>query len=291
MYPGARAALYSGRVVAPSRVETIELQPTERVWVTGDVHLDPDDGDRAAFFLEFLRAARAGADRLVILGDLFDYWIGPRHGRRCAYAPVIAAIEAAAREGFPVDFIPGNRDFLGPRELRGIGLAVHGDAVVYARDGARTLVTHGDLLVAGDTSYKRFRRVVRSAAFRFAYWLVPVWLRLFVARLLRAASQRKLRGVGPYAFPIDLAAAQTWLTAHAARDLLMGHLHRQERHEHAGGGVTSMLPGWAPSRGPHFVLGPPARLDWFEVGAGGDSPSPGATDRTQETADVQDRPL
>lgn len=241
--------------MAADEVPTIELRPGERVWVTGDVHIAPGDEQRAAFFLEFLAAARREADRLVLLGDVFDYWVGPRHGRRCAYRPVIEAFEQAAREGYPIDFIAGNRDFLGPGELRSIGLKVHGDAVVYQRGEQRTIVTHGDLLVEGDLSYKRYRRVVRSGWFRFGYWLVPAWFRLLVAWILRRASQRKLAVVEPYAFPIDLPKSAAWLARHEAQDLLMGHLHREELHEHEGGGRTQMLPGWSPSQGPHFRFG------------------------------------
>ena len=241
----------------------IAVRADERVWVTGDVHLAPDDPERAALFLEFFRQARAQADRLVILGDLFDYWVGPAHGLRCCYRPVIEAFRAAAAEGFPIDFICGNRDFLGPRDLESIGLRVHGDALILDRAGARTVVTHGDLLVEGDHSYKRYRRVVRSGPFRFGYWLVPVWFRLLVAWWLRRASQRKLVRVTAYAFPIDLARSQAWLERYEAQDLLMGHLHREETHEHGGGRATRMLPGWGARSGPHFVLGPAATLCSF----------------------------
>ena len=131
----------------------IAIKPGERVWVTGDVHLGPDDDARVRFFLHFLAEARRSADRLVLLGDIFDYWIGPKHARGCAYREVVEAFEQAAQDGFPLEFIAGNRDFLGPGELEQIGLRVHGDAVVLDRGGERTIVTHGDLLVSGDVSY------------------------------------------------------------------------------------------------------------------------------------------
>lgn len=130
-----------GRMRSMGQITVVAIEADERVWVTGDVHLDPGDAQRAQFFLRFLSEARRSADRLVLLGDVFDYWIGPRHGRSSSYRPVIEAFEEAAREGFPLDFVAGNRDFLGPSELRSIGLRVHGDAVVFDRQGQRTLVT------------------------------------------------------------------------------------------------------------------------------------------------------
>lgn len=239
---------------------TIELGPDERVWVTGDVHIAPEDEDRAKEFLAFLEAARAGCDRLVLLGDVFDFWIGPAHARGCCYRGVVEAFEAAEQAGFPIDFIAGNRDFLGLRELRSIGVRPQGDAVIYARGEERTVVTHGDLLVQGDHSYRRYRAVVRSALFRLCYWLVPTFIRLWAAHRLRGASTRKLSRVEPYSFPIDLRESEAWLEHFQARDLLMGHLHREETHDHGQGRATRMIPGWGPGRAPHFVVGPPAEL-------------------------------
>jgi UDP-2,3-diacylglucosamine hydrolase len=240
----------------PPQAPVIALRPDETVWVTGDVHLAPLDEQRSRFFCEFLAEARRAADRLVLLGDVFDFWVGPRYARRCCYAPVIEALQAAAADGYPLEFIPGNRDFFGPGELRGLGLTVHGDAVVCDRVGARTVITHGDLLVEGDLSYKRYRRVIRSWPLRLGYRLVPEWFRLFVAHRLRGASLRKLSRVEPLSFPIDLPRAWGWLDQLGAGELLMGHLHREEHHEDDRGRATSMLPGWGARTGPHFVLAP-----------------------------------
>ena len=81
--------------MAPRPATLIELRSDERVWVTGDVHIGPEDEARTEEFLTFLKAARADSDRLVLLGDVFDFWIGPRHGRTCCYGRVIEAFEEA----------------------------------------------------------------------------------------------------------------------------------------------------------------------------------------------------
>lgn len=105
--------------------------------------------------------------------------------------------------------------------------------------------------------------MIRAWPFRLGYRLVPEWFRLLVARVLRGASQRKLARVEPLAFPIDLALSERWLRDLDARELLMGHLHREEAHDHPEGRATRMLPGWGAREGPHFVLGPASRLERF----------------------------
>jgi len=245
----------AGSLATIERFAEIPLAAAERVWVTGDVHLDPDLGTRAELFLRFLECARAQADRICILGDLFDYWIGAEHARGCAYARVLEALGVLREHGTPVDFVCGNRDFLGPSELEAIGLRVHGDGLVYARGTQRTIVTHGDLLVAGDQSYKRYRRAVRSAPVRALYRVVPVAARLELAALIRRISRRKLGRIEAYAFPIDLELADAWLRRLNGQELLMGHLHREECHDTAGGRVA-MLPAWSTETAPYFVVGP-----------------------------------
>lgn len=242
------------------RAPTISLPADARVWLTGDIHLTPEDDARSRFFLDFLRQARAEADRLVLFGDVFDYWIGPAFGYRCSYGPVLDAFRAARAEGFPIDFIAGNRDFMGPGELRRMGLSVFGDAVIYDRGGGRTLVTHGDLLVSGDVRYRRFRLWVRSWPLRLGYRLVPQHARLAMALYMRGRSKTSLAQVKQTAYPVDAALAARWLRHHDAQELLMGHLHREELHDHGAAGRSRVMPGWTGREAPYFVLGPPSEL-------------------------------
>jgi UDP-2,3-diacylglucosamine hydrolase len=213
-----------------------------------------------------------------LFGDVFDYWIGPAFGFRCSYRPVLETFQAARREGFPIDFIAGNRDFMGPGELRRMGLTVYGDAVLYDRQGSRTLVTHGDLLVKGDVKYRRFRLWARSWPLRLGYRLVPQHARLAMALYMRGRSKKSLAMVKQTAYPVDAELAERWLLQHEATEILMGHLHREEVHEHSEGRRTLVMPGWSSRQAPHFVLGPPAALETFLV-------------RGDSAPTVADRPL
>ena len=55
----------------------VELRPG--TLVIGDLHLDVELADSLARFETWLERTR-GAPRLVILGDLFEYWVGPAQG-------------------------------------------------------------------------------------------------------------------------------------------------------------------------------------------------------------------
>src|SRR4029453_11694123 len=75
-----------------------------------DRHLTPERPRTLARFLRFMREDAPAHPELVILGDLFDFWIGDDAG--AAAAPVVAALASASRSGQRVLVMHGNRDLL-----------------------------------------------------------------------------------------------------------------------------------------------------------------------------------
>ena len=81
-----------------------------------DVHLSPREPARTERLIRFLRHEAPHADEIYILGDLFDYWIGPKHLRLPDYREALDALAQAARTT-KVFFLLGNRDFYMSRGL------------------------------------------------------------------------------------------------------------------------------------------------------------------------------
>ena len=48
----------------------------------------------------------------MILGDLFEYWIGTEQARTRGGGEVLETLAERVRAGTAIDVIPGNRDFL-----------------------------------------------------------------------------------------------------------------------------------------------------------------------------------
>jgi UDP-2,3-diacylglucosamine hydrolase len=100
-----------------------------------DVHLSPREPARTERLIRFLAREAPRTDEIYILGDLFDYWIGPKHLALGDYREALEALRRVARER-PVFFLIGNRDFYvsrGFEESTGI-------RVVPGRTGHRLLV-------------------------------------------------------------------------------------------------------------------------------------------------------
>jgi UDP-2,3-diacylglucosamine hydrolase len=128
----------------------------------------------------------------VILGDLFDSWIGPAQMEIESARRVLDALRRLSVRGTELDVLKGNRDFLLDAKFEErTGAAVHaGGIVATCGDGPRVLLIHGDELCTLDRGYQRLRGVLRSGPVTWTAPKLPRAIALAIARRLRGASTR-----------------------------------------------------------------------------------------------------
>ena len=221
-----------------------------------DVHLNPAAPAKSERFARFLEATRREACALYVLGDLFDWWIGPRQRDLPDFAGTVAALARAAAAGSPVAFLPGNRDFLFPGGGAPDGVRLLGDRARVRIQGKELLLTHGDLLCTADRRYQRWRRVARSSLLRAAARHAPAALLRRAALALRAGRRREIARKSPSEMGITARGVRVAF-AGGADAVVCGHVHRQEARPVPLGERT----GWL------YVLGA-----WEGGGAGGNAP-------------------
>ncbi len=205
--------------------------------VIADLHLDPLRPAGIAALLRWLTRIQ-GAPALLVLGDLFEFWIGPVQARDEPVAAVLQALAAAVRSGTALHLVHGNRDFLlGSDFERTTGARVHPDPIVgRLPSGARAVLLHGDELATLDRSYQRLRSVLRSAPVRGLARGLPAGLSRALARRLRRRSLSAVAAKPPARMDLQAAAAGELAARHGARFVVCGHAHRF-REEHLPGGV------------------------------------------------------
>lgn len=206
------------------------------VTVVGDVHLSEAQPEATARFLTCLAGLQGRGGTLVLLGDVFDWWVGRGQEREPLAREVAAALGCLGAAGTRLCFQPGNRDFAFAG-LPGVSIELWPDLVRTTLGGRRALLTHGDLLVSGDPAYLRLRRVLRSGWVRLALRILPYALLARLARALRRSSMRALRSKDRRALDIDYGLARRWLEQADAQVLVAGHVHT---------GVHHRLPGSRP---------------------------------------------
>jgi len=195
-----------------------------------DLHLDSERPAGVQQFLRFLEQDAANAGALYILGDLFEAWIGdddthPGNG------PVIEALANLKLRGVPCFFMHGNRDFLvGKRFAAATGCQLLEEHEVVELEGARVLLTHGDLLCTDDEPYMALRATVRDPDWQRDFLAKPVEERRMIADDLRDRSQQAIAEKPPEIMDVNQETVELTMRAHGVRILLHGHTHRPGVH-------------------------------------------------------------
>lgn len=216
---------------APARaLPELELAPGSRV--IADLHLDLASAESVEPFVEFL-ARLAGCPRLVVLGDLFDVWVGPAQMQLGEAPRVLDALAALAARGIDLVIVHGNRDFLLEQRFAGRVHATLCPEGFVARlpGGERMLCVHGDTLCTRDRGYQRLRRVLRSAPLLWLAPRLPFALSRAIARRLRRASVKAVAAKYVDEKSIQRDAVAAAAREHGASIVLCGHAHefRDER--------------------------------------------------------------
>ncbi len=208
----------------------LELRAGSRV--IADLHLDLASTESVEPFVAFL--ARLGeCPTLVVLGDLFDVWVGPAQMRLGEAPRVLDALAALAARGTGLVIVHGNRDFLLEQRFASRAKAHLAPEGFVARlpGGERMLCLHGDTLCTKDKGYQRLRRVLRSRAMLWLAPRLPFVLSRAVARRLRRASVKAVAAKYADEKSIQKDAVLAAAREHGASIVLCGHAHafRDER--------------------------------------------------------------
>jgi len=228
--------------------------------VIGDLHQDLFDGEHGepfARWLDSLGLDTLGLDtlgavpRLIILGDLFEFWVGRHQGKVDGARRVLTALRGLVDRGTPVDVLYGNRDFLlGRHFVRATGCTLRPEGLEgELEDGSRTLFLHGDELCTLDHSYQRFKRVMRSRPGRWLAACLPLSLqRSAAARLRRASVQAAARPEADERRALQPSAAVQQAAEQGASQLVCGHAHAFRDEPLPGGGRWLVIDAWGGDR-------------------------------------------
>jgi len=217
-----------------------------------DLHLDASRPQVTDSFCDFLAGEAREAERLYILGDLFELWIADdpqdAHQQR-----VVAALAAYTREGHRCLFTHGNRDFLIDDKFAArTGIEIQPSISPLDVYGDRLLLLHGDELCTDDVSYQRMRRILRSPRNQAIYRALPGFAQCAIAARIRRDSRKAASGKPPTIMDVNDDAVADMMRRYGVRLMIHGHTHRPAIHE-------CLLDG-EPAR--RVVLG-----DWYEQGS------------------------
>lgn len=217
-------------------------------WFISDLHLATERPETLQLFEAFVTETPRGGDRLFILGDLFDAWIGDDDDAMLA-SRVRDCLRGTSDRGVSIRVQRGNRDFLmGRRLMRDCGAQLLPDCHVCDVAGQRTLLMHGDLLCTDDVAYMKARRKLRNPVFQWVMLRRSLAARRGIATEYRRRSQRETSLKAADIMDVNEETVLRYFARYRVRQLIHGHTHRPATHEYQladGRRATRLvLPEW-----------------------------------------------
>jgi UDP-2,3-diacylglucosamine hydrolase len=197
-----------------------------------DVHLKPSGIDRTsdALFLSFLRSIDPReVDRIICLGDLFDFWFEYRHVHFSGYFEVLRRFAELHEQGVELHLCCGNHDlWAGDLLTRLCGLQVHHEPVHMHFGDRRALLLHGDGLNRADRGYRLFKRIASCRLLQRGFRWVHPDIAMGIARFFSKKS-RDLLSTAPPAEGPEAEAVRRYACARIASGeetlVICGHAH------------------------------------------------------------------
>ena len=225
-----------------------------------DLHLSPGAPGVTRIFLNYLGNQARSAERIFILGDLFEAWPGDdsiddpddRFNRE-----IVAGMRKLADSGTDVVVQHGNRDFLlGKRFAESSGATLIPDPSLLALSSWQFVLSHGDALCTDDAEYQAFRAQVRTTDWQTGFLNRPLAERKAIAGAMREQSEASKRDKPMQSMDLNPAATDDFLRQHGYITLIHGHTHRPARHDHIVDGIHVerwVLSDWHESHGEYLV--------------------------------------
>jgi UDP-2,3-diacylglucosamine hydrolase len=220
-----------------------------------DIHLQANDPHTAHWFFSALKAQVGAVQWLVLLGDVFEAWVGDDHPEPLA-ENLIQILQSQVASGGHVAIMHGNRDFLiGQAFCTRAGAMLLPDPCVIQVAGISIYCTHGDALCTDDVVYQAARKQARDPLWQQTFLAQPLADRLAFAQAQRQASQvhkAGLKNTSDDLMDVNTAhvkALALELQTQGVHWIVHGHTHRPALHHDA------VLPRWVLS-------------DWMATGNG-----------------------
>lgn len=226
----------------PAVAGLTSIAPLSNPIIISDLHLTEKKPKTIMAFVRFMKTVAPRYPELVILGDLFDFWIGDDAAE--AAEPIIALLKLHASTGRRVIVMPGNRDvMLGKGFAEASGAELVRDPIVVEIKGRKVLLAHGDQWCLRDEEYQKFRAMTHDPRWQAAALSKSVAERLAMAQTARAQSEGDKRVKSEAEMDVvDSAVAEA---AHAAGVDLVIHGHTHKPVAHVGATIERwVVPDW-----------------------------------------------
>lgn len=134
-----------------------------KAYFISDLHIKHEDKTKGLKLLELLKNLPEDTTHLILLGDVFDLWIGSHDYFINKFSKIITEFKKLIERGVETHYFEGNHDIHLKKFWEDeIGMNVHTDEHYFNIDGLIVRAEHGDLMNKEDKSYLFLRKALRT---------------------------------------------------------------------------------------------------------------------------------
>jgi len=212
-----------------------------------DLHLSPNRPDITQRFLHFIDQHACHAEKLYILGDLFDFWLGDDDDSDFANT-IRTAFLSLTQIGVECYFIHGNRDFLvGKKFSQQTGVVLLEEECKIDLYGCPAILLHGDTLCVEDVKYQEFRAKVHQPWLQWLFRRIPLFIRKKIVRNIQGQARDDKKSKSLAIMDVTTSEVSAVMQKHQVEVMIHGHTHRPATHDialHSGSGRRIVLGDW-----------------------------------------------
>ena len=195
-----------------------------------DLHLSPSDPARIQLIVNFLQTQSANIDKLYILGDLFNTWLGddivPDE-----FEPLITQLQQLHQSGIKTYLMVGNRDFMmGKQFAKRAACELLDEPCIIDLFGTKTLLMHGDTLCIDDVAYQRYRRWSRNKFLQWCFLHLSASYRQGVSDKIKQKSREQKQSKSAMIMDVNQDEVLRVMKQFDVTQLIHGHTHRPAVH-------------------------------------------------------------
>ena len=196
-----------------------------------DLHLDDSRPSATKHFLELLSKLKSSKiEKLYILGDFLEYWVGDDDPSICAKESFQSLKEAS--DYFDIYIMHGNRDFLISDNFAKIHkINLIKDPTLVTINEKKIILMHGDTLCTDDKKYQEFRNTVRNPVWQAQILKKPLSERLELASKLRNESKIEVELKDEFIMDINNDEVKNIFIKFNVDEIIHGHTHRPNIHQ------------------------------------------------------------
>ena len=169
--------------------------PNMALYIFSDAHLGCGTPEEERLKIDKITAlfdrVKSDGERLVILGDLFDFWFEYRHAIPKEHHDVLFMLSDLVKNGITVDYVSGNHDFwMDDFFEKQMQVNVYRDIFDLSFEGQHLHLIHGDGLAKADRGYRFLKRILRNRLNIWLYRRLPPDWAMPLAKKVSGSSRR-----------------------------------------------------------------------------------------------------